>query len=297
VRVETAENTVSPDVLRGLVAAIEAEGGVWMDLSEPPPGDVFSNDHHLDPRGQQWFTARLAGALRKAGLRPDRPVPEVLPAPVARRVGEPPPLPAVFEQPSVRRDCGRAWRAPGLVYLAEDRPWAASPLSVLEDGVPLARRATPGAPACKGTWRFVEDVLAVAPRGDGALTLDWDPSPVLTPPPHKGQQWADRWWVVPGTATELPLPPGPYTLWVSAELRGPAGPVRVAVNGRLTRGAVDGRRRVVVGAEEVAEGPVTLSVATRADGPAVLIGEVALRRPGEDAWTFVVRSGRRPIGE
>jgi hypothetical protein len=52
----------------------------------------------------------------------------------------------------------------------------------------------------------------------------------------------------------------------------------------------------VVAAGEVPAGPARLRVGTLAEGAAVTIDEVALRRPGEDRWTFVIRSGRRPLG-
>jgi hypothetical protein len=300
VRRDLPENTLDPAHMAELVATVEGAGGVWLDMSKRPPPEYFANDHHLNVRGQWWFTARLGERMRAEGLvAVDGPAPRLLPL-AARREGTPPTLPAFAQHRRGDRDCGVAYLFQELAFLAEDEPWDASPVVVLEDGAPLQRRGMPGAPSCDGTFRHQkEGGLAVAPAHGGALSLTLSPEVSLRPAPYRGRQWPDRWWIYPHTTLHLDVPPveGPFELWVQAGLPGKGeAKITLEVDGVAVPMAAPGEDGRVLNARVELPGKAApWSVRVASQGPYATLRYVAVRRQGEARWRFVVLADRRVL--
>ncbi|HHO54215.1 MAG TPA: hypothetical protein ENK18_25930 [Deltaproteobacteria bacterium] len=278
---------------RALVAYLNAREVPFVDLSELAVGpEDFVDPVHMTPAGRQRVTSALVEALQQRGILEGAAFePSPLPSPPVRIEGEgrPAPLAGALEGQRCR------WRLlePGLGVVSgevlERLAVPGSPAQVTVDGVALAPGPPVAEASCAGTfWVSGEGITIAPPRPlDDPSSLQvslHDAVPVevavdpegahgAVTPRHRGVL---AYWVHPGTAIQIVLPPGPpVRLETSALVFGAGAPV-LSVDGQEVPLRVDAA--VVHGVLDSAGGGegATVRWASPEGGPWLLIRDLVV---------------------
>ncbi len=292
--------TLPPAVQADLIRLLNERGAAWIDMSgQDYPAALFDDSVHLSAAGRARFTPALAEALRGIEVMGDRPfganrVPLALDFDATLH-GDPPDLGPLELGPDPEGEpCRYLARAVDWVALGDPAMAAAgagvSPLLVLEDGAPLTHVNWPGklAGACHGAFAPISGRIFVSPGPHD------DPPPAqrsyrLTAagemPVRMGA--AEAWFVYPGTRLSLdfaswPGPPGELELRVGLEpLLGEAQGVTVEVAGRTVPLEPRGFRFLQGrGSAATPEGPWSITIESREDGPWLLLRWLAVSADG-----------------
>lgn len=208
---ERASDKVDPAVVRGVVDLLNTQGAGWVDLSGLPlPGDAFRDGLHLNKKGRDVLTARLATAIQESGALGGGPIKEarapITPTSVARVGAGPDIAPVTFKRTPT--PCGYIASTPQFAALGDGALAAAglgpvSPVVVTQDGTPLqphAARAT-FADACGGGYAHFGREIRLAPNdtADAPHTFAVGLAETLTVRTGQGDE---AMWVYPGTTVQ-----------------------------------------------------------------------------------------------
>lgn len=193
----------APAIEGALVEWANRRGVGWIDLRTIGwDATHFSDELHMTPEAARTFSTMVGERLAAMGaLTGEKLAAAVLPLVPAsvRRVGDPPPLPAITVEPG-KEPCVETIKVPGLEFLgwAQTGKVAAgirSPLAVWEGDTLLEPKD--GGQGCAGSWRQKDNIVARRRAADGPpLRVAWSESV----PDRAGKD--EFYWVFPGTAIE-----------------------------------------------------------------------------------------------
>jgi hypothetical protein len=295
---------VEPGLHRAAVQAINDAGQGYMDLRELRLGDAaFGDGAHLNKVGRTSLTEALIERLRAMdamGSGPMKPaaLPVVTTPPVVTRTGSPPEL---TEVKPLRGPKACGWEAP----IPELRPLndfslqsagfgMVSPLLLLEDGKPLEAHAPREKfdDACAGAFLHQEKAVKFSPTGD---------SPDVVPTrsyrfslsedlPLRTSAGFEAWWVYPGTTVTLSFEEptsGPGVVVDALAFAGGKGsPTAWIDSAPPSPFGGEAQHRSIVLPPPRAGAPWSLSIASPADGPYLLLRRVVHGPTDSPAYTI-----------